>query len=172
MVPRICPASANDGPGRDRQVSVDVPKISAQSGPWRNTRACHLLTYPECRACGTRDDVVVHHLRYRGKRGESEKPGDLMTLCKMHHDEYHRIYGLAGLITNTLAYVERIAQETLAGGSLAPAGPLPSPTESPAKRVRRLKPKKVKKPPGGRVTVRSGAIERGASKSIAEWYRS
>lgn len=80
---------------------------------WQRMRATHLLTYPECRACGTRDNVVVHHIRYRGKRGTKEQPGDLMTLCKTHHDEYHALYGTKGLIANSLAYVERIAQETL-----------------------------------------------------------
>jgi hypothetical protein len=43
----------------------------------------------------------------------SELPGDLMTLCRYHHDEYHHLFQLRGLIANSLAYVERIAQETL-----------------------------------------------------------
>jgi len=71
------------------------------------------MTYPECRACGTREDVVVHHLRYRGKRGESEKPGDLMTLCAYHHNEYHRLHGMVGLVENSIAYVEYVAQQLL-----------------------------------------------------------
>lgn len=85
-----------------------VPNVA-----WQKMRDTHLLTYPECRGCGTLDDVVVHHLRYRGKRGQSERPGDLMTLCRTHHDDYHRRYKLEGLIANSLAYVEMVAQETL-----------------------------------------------------------
>lgn len=57
---------------------------------WKKMRKCHLTTYPECRMCSDTDDVVVHHLRYRGRRGESERPGDLVTLCRGHHDALHR----------------------------------------------------------------------------------
>lgn len=56
---------------------------------WKKMRKDHLAVYPECRVCGTLNDVVVHHLRYRGKRGESERPGDLMTLCAEHHNALH-----------------------------------------------------------------------------------
>lgn len=77
---------------------------------WKSTRKNHLLLYPECRICEDSNDVHVHHLRYRGKRGSSELPGDLVTLCAFHHDEFHRIYGRAGkhkgsLVKNTLEYI-------------------------------------------------------------------
>ncbi len=93
---------------------------------WRKMRANHLAVYPECRICGDTENVVVHHLRYRGKRGESEKPGDLMTLCAFHHDRYHQRVG-RGKTTpaSTLAYVQ---EERLRGdacescGSPAPVG--------------------------------------------------
>ena len=61
--------------------------------PWRATRANHLRTYPECYACFTDIDLVVHHLRYRGPRGQSEQSGDLVTLCASCHDELHRVVG-------------------------------------------------------------------------------
>ena len=72
------------------------------------TRLNHLITFPECRACGSTRDVVVHHLRYRGKRGESEVPGDLVTLCSKHHDDFHRTYPKGSLPKNTLAYIEMV----------------------------------------------------------------
>ncbi len=90
-----------------------MSKASYRTSAWLKMRRNHLLTYPECRGCGTRDKVIVHHIRYRGKRGESEMPGDLMTLCAFHHDEYHHLYKLQNLTANSLAYVERIAQDTL-----------------------------------------------------------
>lgn len=68
-------------------------------------RANHLLTYPECRVCGTTDDPCVHHLRYRGSRGQSELPGDLMTLCKEHHDDLHRTHKGGSLVVHSLAYI-------------------------------------------------------------------
>lgn len=85
---------------------------------WKRMRVVHLMTYPECRACGTRDEVVVHHIRYRGKRGESEQPGDLMTLCRFHHDDYHHRHRLNALVANSLAYVEEIAQQVLVEAGL------------------------------------------------------
>lgn len=63
-------------------------------GPeWAKTRANHLATYPECRVCGDEREPVVHHIRYRGKRGASEISGDLVTLCSAHHDQLHRLFG-------------------------------------------------------------------------------
>lgn len=72
---------------------------------WRSMRANHLLTFPECRACGSEEGVVVHHLRYRGKRGVSEKPGDLVTMCRDCHDEFHRSLGRSGTsVEATIAF--------------------------------------------------------------------
>ena len=74
---------------------------------WRLLRADHLRLYPECRIC----DIVnksnhVHHLKYRGKKGESEKPGDLVTLCKDHHNELHQTIGNRKLYEYTLQFIE------------------------------------------------------------------
>jgi 5-methylcytosine-specific restriction endonuclease McrA len=75
------------------------------SQAWARMRYNHLLTYPECRVCGKTEDVHVHHLRYRGTRGESERPGDLMTLCAAHHNHLHQTHLGGSLVTHTLAYV-------------------------------------------------------------------
>jgi hypothetical protein len=56
---------------------------------WAAMRNNHLATYPDCYVCGSSKRVHVHHLRYRGQRGESEIPGDLMTLCAYHHNDLH-----------------------------------------------------------------------------------
>lgn len=73
------------------------------------------MTYPECRVCGTRDDVVVHHLRYRGARGYSELPGDLITLCATHHNSLHRDLGRTPVVNLQLAWIEAGAVNLLAG---------------------------------------------------------
>jgi len=67
-------------------------------------RSEHLELEPRCRACTANEHLQIpitskhlhiHHLIYRGyeKRGEKEKPGDLVTLCEKHHDELHSIFG-------------------------------------------------------------------------------
>lgn len=74
--------------------------------PWRAMRANHLMAYPDCRICGDENDPCVHHLRYRGRRGMSEVPGDLMTLCRAHHDHLHKTYVRGtSLVDHTLTYV-------------------------------------------------------------------
>lgn len=87
-----------------------VPKRSSRrtkrkSSAWTEMRHNHLAVYPECRVCGATDAVVVHHLRYRGKRGESERPGDLITLCEFHHNELHRVVGSGPLVEGTLNFL-------------------------------------------------------------------
>lgn len=63
-------------------------------GPeWRHLRAAHLRTYPECRVCESDQEVVVHHVRYRGRAGLTERPGDLVTLCSHHHRLLHNDLG-------------------------------------------------------------------------------
>ena len=86
---------------------------------WKKMRSNHLALYPECRICEDPNDVHVHHLRYRGKKGVDEKPGDLVTLCSFHHNDFHRIYGQAGnhkgsLVDNTIAYIAERRAECLA----------------------------------------------------------
>lgn len=88
-------------------------KPKYRTPPWLDMRKVHLRTYPECRACGTRDEVVVHHLRYRGRRGLSEKPGDLVTLCRTHHNDLHRRHGRTPPLGPQLAYIEWIAQQVI-----------------------------------------------------------
>lgn len=77
------------------------------SKAWREMRTNHLLTYPECRACGyVAPNNHVHHLRYRGKRGLSERPGDLMTLCADCHNHLHRLHPRGGVgPVQTLAFI-------------------------------------------------------------------
>lgn len=72
---------------------------------WKTMRECHLRTYPECRICEDPENVVVHHLCYRGPRGESEHPGDLVTLCTWHHDRLHALLGSASPRTVQLAWI-------------------------------------------------------------------
>lgn len=74
---------------------------------WHQLRKNHLPTYPTCAVCDDPEDPCVHHLRYRGKRGLSEVPGDLITLCRFHHDDLHRWIKKhrKGLIVGTIEYV-------------------------------------------------------------------
>ena len=86
-------------------------KRSTSNEHWKRMRRNHLDVYPECRACGG-PGSVVHHLRYRGPRGRSEKPGDLVTMCPPCHSALHASYGpmhspisKVGLVRHTLDFI-------------------------------------------------------------------
>lgn len=96
-------------------LSVDLTKPKPRStargrqrSAWTTMRKNHLLVFPECRACGSTTRVVVHHLRYRGKRGESEQPGDLVTLCAFDHDQLHYQHGSTPSVEKSLEYIRLV----------------------------------------------------------------
>ena len=71
--------------------------MKPRDAAWFKLRRRHLAIYPECRACDSLADPCVHHLTYRGgKRGEKERPGDVMTLCRGCHDDLHRDFAQTG----------------------------------------------------------------------------
>lgn len=81
---------------------------------WKQMRLNHLRVYPECRACGTLDNPHVHHVLYRGQRGKSELPGDLMTLCTRHHSELHALVKeTIPPLAVQLAFVERVQRRVM-----------------------------------------------------------
>ena len=85
-------------------------KRNTKQSPWRKLRAQHLRVYPECRICSdTSASNHVHHLRYRGRKGIDEQPGDLITLCQFHHNELHREVNFrkgGKLVQGTLDFIE------------------------------------------------------------------
>jgi 5-methylcytosine-specific restriction endonuclease McrA len=42
-----------------------------------------------CRVCGTRYNLHVHHIKYRGEPGGTDDEGNLITLCLAHHELVH-----------------------------------------------------------------------------------
>ena len=42
-----------------------------------------------CRACGNRNDLNVHHIKYRSNGGD-DTAANLITLCSKHHDLIHQ----------------------------------------------------------------------------------
>lgn len=98
-----------------------MPRKRTQRNPrWKCMRESHLKTYPECRVCEDTADVVVHHLRYRGRRGHSEQPGDLVTMCRFHHDDFHGQWlGRRGTgVQATIDYITEKRHELAMDGSL------------------------------------------------------
>lgn len=63
----------------------DTYSTYLQSEAWENKRQ-HLFTLRgrRCEACGITNEIHVHHLTY--ERIFKEDIGDLMVLCKLHHE--------------------------------------------------------------------------------------
>lgn len=42
-----------------------------------------------CRVCGNRNDLHVHHIKYRSNSGD-DTATNLLTLCRTHHELIHQ----------------------------------------------------------------------------------
>lgn len=57
---------------------------------WTKIRAVIIkLDGGKCRICGTRYNLHVHHVRYRGEQGCTDDDNNLITLCLAHHELVH-----------------------------------------------------------------------------------
>lgn len=64
---------------------------TARSPKWRNVRSEHLKLDPICRACGSDEDLEVHHIEPVQICPEKElDPNNLITLCGKH---CHFVFG-------------------------------------------------------------------------------
>jgi len=67
-------------------VESHVYGSSERSGHWPTVRAAYLAEHPTCEACGSADDLNVHHVAPFHLRPELElDPTNLITLCREHH---------------------------------------------------------------------------------------
>jgi hypothetical protein len=67
-------------------VESHVYGSSERSGHWPTVRAAYLEKHPTCEACGSADDLNVHHVAPFHLRPELElDPTNLITLCREHH---------------------------------------------------------------------------------------
>lgn len=75
-----------------------------KSDAWYKRRAQYFSLYDECCAvCSERRHIHLHHMTY--KRLGCEKDTDLVPLCSIHHDEYHKKHAHASVKT-TLKWIE------------------------------------------------------------------
>lgn len=70
------------------EIEDEPQPVSAtpRSPKWPAVRAEYLKTHPECAACGTRDELNVHHIVPVHVDSSKElDSGNLITLCREHH---------------------------------------------------------------------------------------
>ncbi len=63
------------------------PKIDDE---WSKiSKSIRALDGGRCRMCGSRYNLEVHHIIYRGQPGCTDEPKNLITLCLTHHQLVH-----------------------------------------------------------------------------------
>lgn len=56
--------------------------LESRSPEWREVRAAYIALHPVCEACGTKDDLNVHHvIPFSTDAGKELDPQNLITLC-------------------------------------------------------------------------------------------
>lgn len=65
------------------------------SSEWAQRKRRYWLEHDRrCAACGTEQDIHLHHLSYEHMGSEPDE--DLLPLCATHHDHVHRHHRLSG----------------------------------------------------------------------------
>ena len=80
------PGVDNPPPDQQRE-SVDFHTLDGErSGKWQTVRNQFVEDNPECAACGSPDELNVHHIEPFHERPELElEISNLITLCREHH---------------------------------------------------------------------------------------
>jgi hypothetical protein len=70
-----------------------LPKPTKRATRWRSTAHCDNVRDHACSNCGSKVAIEVAHVRMGSGAGMGQKPDDWRTvsLCKVCHDEQHRI---------------------------------------------------------------------------------
>jgi 5-methylcytosine-specific restriction endonuclease McrA len=86
------------------------------SDTWFKRRRLYLKTHAKvCVACGSTEEVTIHHKTYRNIG--SEKDEDLVCLCKICHTTYHRT-NLSTSKRSTDEFIKKIHEKRKKEGEL------------------------------------------------------
>lgn len=61
--------------------------LTIDKGLWAKVARKHKQREPQCRVCGTEDDLQVDHITEVTDGGSLYDAANLQTLCETHHDE-------------------------------------------------------------------------------------
>lgn len=74
--------------------ALTVPEFAPRSSKWGKVRKAHLAQHSVCAACGSRQELQVHHVKPYHLFPDLElDPGNLITLCQMPSRLCHFIFG-------------------------------------------------------------------------------
>lgn len=66
--------------------SVNLGFETERSSQWAKVRHSYIMSHPTCEACGSVDNLNVHHVKPFHEHPELELDlGNLITLCREHH---------------------------------------------------------------------------------------
>lgn len=83
----VAPDAIPPEPADQRSERVGLEGVDGErSGQWRTVREAFVEDYPVCEACGTDEDLNVHHVIPFHRRPDLElERSNLITLCREHH---------------------------------------------------------------------------------------
>lgn len=85
-------------------------RIYIKSKAWFDRRKIFLEMFGDCCIiCKTKEKIEVHHISYRNLGREKDE--ELVSLCKVHHKEYHEKYGVKFENFDTYNFIEEKQQE-------------------------------------------------------------
>lgn len=70
---------------------------------WRATARRAKKRHPRCWVCQSRGRLEVHHLTY--ERVQEERDGDLVVLCRVHHDQVHELSKIGAHKDRSFAWI-------------------------------------------------------------------
>lgn len=85
---RVIETSIPDEPEDQLLESVEHPTLwgEPRSSSWASVRRNFVESNPDCAACGSTQNLNVHHIKPFHSHPELElDPGNLITLCRKHH---------------------------------------------------------------------------------------
>lgn len=105
-----------------------------ESRAWRRKRHEFWRSHPhECRKCGTRKRIHLHHHTY--ERFGREMLCDLVALCAEHHDELHQQFPGGDLTAFTAQFLGLSVEDLRANPLKPPKPPKPKRVRIPEVRV-------------------------------------
>lgn len=94
-------------------LTADVLKgrpAKMRSPKWPGVRAAHLKQQPVCQACGTTNNLNVHHkIPFVRVPSMELEPSNLITLCESSGRNCHYVFG--HLSTSWLAWNEKVVED-------------------------------------------------------------
>jgi hypothetical protein len=89
---KLCESALNFSNSIDEHLTLYGANAQARSSKWPKVRDTHLKTDTSCNVCGSKEDLIVHHIiPFHVDKSKELDPNNLITLC--NHNGCHFTFG-------------------------------------------------------------------------------